>query len=90
MTVGIYAVDKADKEKAQMRKRIEEISKQHEGVVNCHGVFIDTADKWVTFDVTMDFSISDKQALTDRIKKEAEQEFPGYCMIVNGDTDYSD
>ena len=90
MTVGIYAVDKADKEKAQMRKRIEEISKQHEGVVNCHGVFIDTADKWVTFDVTMDFSISDKQALTDMIKKEAEQEYPGYCIIVNSDTDYSD
>ena len=90
VTVGIYAVDKADEEKVLMRNKLEEISKKHAGIVNCHGVFIDTVEKWVSFDVTMDFSVSDKTALIDMIKKEAEEEYPGYCININPDTDYSD
>lgn len=90
VTVGIYAVDVDNPIKEQMREKISGICKSHEGVLNCHGLFIDLEEKWISFDATMDFSISDKQKMSETIKKEVESAYPDYFINVNSDTDYSD
>ncbi|MBR5421224.1 MAG: cation transporter [Lachnospiraceae bacterium] len=90
MTVGIYAVDNEDEEKVRMREKIGELSRSHEGVVNCHGVFIENTEKKISFDVTMDFSIPDKQKMSEMIRKEVEEAYPGYSVNINCDTNYSD
>lgn len=90
VTVGIYAVDQENEEKTSMREKIGEISKSHEGVLNCHGIFIDLGEKRLSFDVTMDFSIQDKLKMSETIKKEVETAYPGYLVNVNCDTNYSE
>ena len=90
VTVGIYAVDQENEEKTSMREKIGEISKSHEGVLNCHGIFIDLDEKRLSFDVTMDFSIQDKLKMSETIKKEVETAYPGFLVNINCDTNYSE
>ena len=90
VTVGIYAVDQENEEKTSMREKIGEISKSHEGVLHCHGIFIDLDEKRLSFDVTMDFSIQDKLKMSETIKKEVETAYPGFLVNVNCDTNYSE
>jgi len=90
VTVGIYAVDLQDAEKTKMREQIAKISTAHEGVVNCHGVYISTEEHRISFDITTDFSISDKAAVSAEIRNELAEIYPGYEMSINCDTNYSD
>ena len=90
VTVGFYAVEQEDTEIMQMREKIGEIAKAHEGVVNSHGVFIDKENKRISFDATLDFSVKDKITMTNAIKKEVEETYKGYDVTVNCDTNYSD
>ena len=90
VTVGIYAVETQNQEKMAMRAKIGEICMGHEGVVNNHGVFIGLDEKRISFDVTLDFSVSDKAGMVAAIKKEVEATYPGFTATVNCDTNYSD
>ena len=90
MTVGIYAVDNTDETKKTMREKIMETCKAHEGVVNCHGVYIDLEEKSISFDITLDFSIREKQKMCEMIREEIGQIYEGYSLNVNCDTNYSD
>jgi divalent metal cation (Fe/Co/Zn/Cd) transporter len=90
VTVGIYAVEQENEVVMSMREKISELCKSHEGVVNCHGVFIDLETKKISFDVTLDFSVTDKLGMAASIKKEVEEAFPGFSVTTNCDTNYSD
>lgn len=90
VTVGFYAVEQDDQEVISMREKIKEISCSHEGVVNCHGVFINLEEKRVSFDTTIDFSVADKLKMSETIRKEVEETFPGFTVAINCDTNYSD
>lgn len=90
VTVGIYAVEQENEVVMSMRAKISELCKSHEGVVNCHGVFIDLETKKISFDVTLDFSVTDKLGMAASIKKEVEEAFPGFSVTTNCDTNYSD
>ena len=90
VTVGIYAVEQDNQEVISMREKIREICVSHEGVVNCHGVFIDLEGKKLSFDATLDFSVADKLGMAETIKKEVEQTYPEFMVNVNCDTNYSD
>ncbi|MBP5281861.1 MAG: hypothetical protein J6Z22_05115, partial [Lachnospiraceae bacterium] len=85
-----YAVEQDDQEVISMREKIKEISCSHEGVVNCHGVFINLEEKRVSFDTTIDFSVADKLKMSETIRKEVEETFPGFTVAINCDTNYSD
>ena len=90
VTVGFYAVDMKNEKIVQMRESIRNISMSHEGVVNCHGVYIDLESKTLSFDVTMDFSVPDKMKMRDTIQKEVEALYADYKVEINCDTNYSD
>ena len=86
LTVGLYAVDKAH---AAERKAIRDIALQHEGALNVHGVFIDDALRYVSFDVMTDFRVN-----RDELRKDLEghihEMHPGYEVDIKFDTNYSD
>ncbi|MCR5126605.1 MAG: hypothetical protein K6B69_00735 [Lachnospiraceae bacterium] len=65
-------MDNADETKKTMREKITENCKAHEGVVNCHGVYIDPEEKSISFDITLDFSIREKQKMCEMIREEIE------------------
>lgn len=90
LTVGIYAADRKNDEKVSIREEINALCKSYDGVVNTHGYFIDLDDKIISFDTGIDFTISNRSAFADRVKKEVENKYPGYEVHVNLDTYYSD
>lgn len=90
LTVGIYAVDQKNADKAAMREKINSICKAHEGVVNTHGYYIDLDEKVVTFDIGIDFTILERDAFAEKIKKEVEEAYTGFKTFINLDTYYSD
>jgi len=90
LTVGIYAVDQKDDEKVSVRETINELCKSHSGVVNTHGYYIDLDEKIISFDVGIDFTISDSAEFAKNIKSEVEKIYSGCTVYVNLDTYYSD
>ncbi len=90
LTIGIYAVDQKNDEKVSMRERIDTICKTHDGVINTHGYFINADEKVISFDVGIDFTISDREAFEKTVKSEVEKEYPDFRAYINLDSYYSD
>ena len=87
LTVGIYSYDQA---KNELRDHIFEITKKHEGVLGAHAFFLNEEEKFLSLDVLVDFSIADKDAFAEQLKKEYAELLPGYTFRVNFDVNYSD
>ena len=87
LTVGLYAIDK---EHEDIRKQIHKLATAHEGVLATHGIFINDDLKFLSFDVLVDFTVRNRDALAKAIKEEIKQAFPQYeTVALNFDTDFS-
>ena len=87
LTVGIYAVDPA---RRADRAAIAAAALRHPGVKAVHGVFFDDERAAVSFDVLVDFTVRDRDALRAAILADLEGRFPGRTLALAFDTDYSD
>ncbi|MBP5786218.1 MAG: hypothetical protein J6Y19_00125, partial [Kiritimatiellae bacterium] len=87
LTVGIYAVDPA---RQADRDAIEAAAMRHPGVKAVHGVFFDDERAAVTFDVLVDFTVRDRDALRAAILADLADRFPSRTLALAFDTDYSD
>lgn len=87
LTVGVYAVDPSRRAE---RDAIESAAKRHPGVKGVHGVFFDDARFSGSFDVLIDFTIRDRDALRSAILEDLAAVFPGRTFSLVFDTDYSD
>lgn len=90
LTVGIYAVDHQDIEKVSIRENINGLCKSKSGVINTHGYYIDLEEKIISFDVGIDFTISEHSVFNNELTQMIENEYPGFRVIINLDTYYSD
>ena len=63
---------------------------RHPGVLGTHGVYFDDEKKLLTFDVLVDFTVRDKGALCRELQVELAEQFPGYTIDINCDTNYTD
>ncbi|WP_298528582.1 cation diffusion facilitator family transporter [uncultured Ruminococcus sp.] len=82
--IGIYSVDKRH---GDLRDRVTAIVRQHDGVLQIHGFFADPDKKQIVFDVILDFSLSDRNAVLSEIRKDVEKEFPEWSISVTMDVD---
>lgn len=87
LTVGIYASDPARKAD---RDAIEAAAKRHPGVLAVHGLFFDDAAAEVSFDVLVDFTVRDRDALRRALHDELAPRFPGRTLAIAFDNDYAD
>ena len=87
LTVGIYAVDPARRADSAA---VEAAAKRHPGVKAVHGVFFDEERGTLSFDVLVDFTVRDRDALRAAILAELQGRFPNRSIAINFDTDYSD
>ncbi|MCQ2548325.1 MAG: cation diffusion facilitator family transporter [Clostridia bacterium] len=90
LTIGIYAIDISDPTIREMHYRIHDICGKFPGVINSHGIFIDVEKKRISFDITIDFSVHDKEAFVEKVKESIDEIYPGYRLQINLDTNYSD
>ena len=87
LTVGFYAVDEA---REAEREIIRTAAVRHPGVLGIHGLFFDDEKKALSFDVLTDFTVHDRAGLLRALHEELDPQFPGYTVIINFDTNYSD
>lgn len=90
LTVGIYAVITGNKEIVQMQDAISSIAMSYPGVLQVHGMFVDTAERHISFDIVLDFSVRDIPALKQNITDSILSRWPGYSVQINVDKDWCD
>lgn len=97
ITVGIYAVHEGNDKAAQLRQSLKDAMLSHEGVIGFHGLFVsgypemeEPMEKYVSFDVVINFCVSKKDALRQTLEQEVLKILPGYEVHINFDTDFSD
>ena len=89
LTVGVYAADTSDYA-SNKQAHLKEDMMKHDGVKGCHGIYIDDDQKFISFDILIDFKVRDKNAFTEELKKDVLEDFPGYQININFDIDYTD
>ena len=62
----------------------------YEGVLQMHGFYASEAEKRISFDVVLDFSVPDRQQLYGQIVSETQAMYPDYSITVTLDRDLSD
>lgn len=90
LSVGIYAVDMCDDDLGAVQKSIKSVVNSCDGVIQSHGIFIDSASKYVSLDAVVDFKVEDKLLLRRNIVNKILEFCPGYDVDLNFDIDYSD
>lgn len=90
LTIGIYAVDKQNDDLGKMQNDIKIIAASFDGILQAHGIFIDTETKIISLDAVVDFKVSDKQSLYNDIVNAIASKYDGYTVELNFDIDYSD
>lgn len=90
LTVGIYAVITGNKEIVQMQDAITAIAMSRPGVLQVHGMFVDTDERHISFDIVLDFSVRDIPALKQDITDTIQTRWPGYSVQINVDKDWCD
>ena len=90
MTIGLFAVHTDDDSQGQMRRYVTECALAHPGVRSVHGVYFNREEHVVTFDLVIDFSVTDRDALAEHIADDIHRRYPRCRVETNIDTDYSD
>ena len=82
--IGIYSKDDRH---GDMRDKVNEIVRKHEGVLQIHGFFADPDKMQMVFDVILDFALPDRSAVLSEISSAVEKAFPGWSVSVTMDVD---
>lgn len=90
LSVGIYAVDMRDDDLGAVQRSIKSAVNGFDGVIQAHGIFIDSDTKYVSLDAVVDFKVEDKSLLRRNIVNRILEVCPDYEVDVNFDIDYSD
>ena len=89
-TVGIYSRNTTDDEVADMQAAITRCVMGHDGVIQMHGLYVDTEQKRASFDVIIDFDVPNRDELYAHICEEVGALYPDYAFTVTLDRDLSD
>ncbi len=88
--VGIYSINTANDKAANIREDIRRRIFEHEGVLQFHGFYLDEEQKFILFDIILDFAIPDRKALYQQICQEIQEAYPEYRIQIALDVDISD
>ena len=89
-SVGISPINTKDKHTVEVRNNIKAMMLMNDHIRQIHGFRIDEKAKEITFDVVIDFSVKDQNALRRRIIKELKRVYPDYHFVISIDLDFSD
>lgn len=90
LTVGVYSVNTLDEHKIEVRNNIKDIIQKFDGVINCHGVYVDEKEKYMHFDTMLDFTVHYKEYFREELQKAVLKQYPGYKVDIKFDVNYSD
>ena len=89
-TVGIYSINSKDEDVINARAKVHDVVFKHEGIIQMHGFYISFVDKYISFDIVVDFKVKDKDELKASIIEELLGLYPDYKFNITLDIDISD
>jgi len=89
LTVGIYASGNSSEELTALRRTVEELAAADPAILQVHGFYGDSEQKWAMFDLIVDFK-ADAEAVRDRLLQELSRRYGEYRLDIVLDSDYSD
>ena len=87
--IGIYARNTQDNTVIGMRTEITKIAMQHDGVIQVHGFTANIDEKYVAFDMVVEFGF-DSEALMYHIMQDISEKYPDFSLNIKIDRDTSD
>ncbi len=85
--IGIYSKNTTSDQAANMRDHILKLVLSHKGVIQLHGFYVNEETKTVSFDVIIDFSVEDRDALYHHILADVRKAYPQYTFSIVQDVD---
>lgn len=86
--IGIYSHNTTDDAVGALRSAVTRIVLSYEGVLQMHGFYADVEAKTISFDVILDFSLSDRHAVFAQIQKDVQAAYPDYTIHMTMDIDF--
>ena len=88
--IGIYSVNTQDKDLIEMREEISKIVYSFSTVIQIHGFYINKTDKYINFDVIIDFADKEREETLKKINEKIQNKYPDYNLNITLDYDISD
>ena len=89
VSIGVYAYNTKGDAAAEMRNEGQKLALSHEWILQLHGFYAELDKKYLRFDIVVDFSKSQKEAV-EALKQEIRARYPGYTVEITADADISD
>ncbi len=88
--VGIYSFNTDDNETNDIRNNIFSIVHEYKSVLQMHGFYFDKENKFINFDIIVDFAEKNKSKLYEEIIDKISSLYPDYQINITIDMDMSD
>lgn len=88
--ISIYSVNSRDDKAQEMLTEIRHLVMSHDHVLQMHGFYVHEKEKYIGFDVIIDFGLKDRQALFEHIENDVHKMYPEYELRLNMDADITD
>ena len=89
-TIGVYSVNTKDRFIIDAKQEISKIVFSHEGILQMHGFYIDKLDKYISFDIIIDFKVKNREEVYKKIYDEVQNKYQNYKINITLDIDISD
>ncbi len=89
-TIGVYSINTKDKEVIASKEKVEKIVFAHKEILQMHGFYLDTDEKFMSFDIIIDFKAANREKIYQEIYDEIQKLFENYKISITLDVDISD
>lgn len=87
--IGIYSVDETNKKAIAARKKISDLLKDYDNILQMHGFYFNDKKKVIQFDIVISFDENNQSKLYDNIYDRVLEMYPEYNIIISVDSDFS-
>lgn len=87
--ISVYSYNTTNEEAAKIRDTVHKMVLAHDWALQVHGFYADTDKKTMRFDVVLDFSVDQKEAL-EIMNQEVQKLYPDYTIQIIPDIDAGD
>ena len=87
--ISVYSYNTKNEEAAKIRDAVHKTVLAHDWALQVHGFYADTDKKTMRFDVVLDFSVDQKEAL-EIMCREVQKLYPDYAIQIIPDIDAGD
>lgn len=88
--ISLYSINSRDEEAVKAKQAVRDIVLQYKEVLGMHGFYKDNVDKYISFDMVVDFDTQNKAALRDEVIGKVKKLYPDYEIRIALDYDISD